>query len=140
MQGSELYPTVSQCLALSRCSVNTWRTSTFVHPHQDSVPAACRGHTAAGCPICPTSPGSAHLIEERVISHLDPRVVLLACDGHLHHWLDVVTHELPGFKHLHPNLQRRVSGDQAPSRNKVGFSRTRSLCKERGWSQDTQAF
>lgn len=50
-------------------------------------------------------PCSAHLIEERVVSHLDPCVVLLTSNDHFHHRIDVVAHELSGFIHLHSNLQ-----------------------------------
>lgn len=49
---------------------------------------------------------SGYLIEERVVSHLDPSEMLLARDVYLYYRLDVVTQELPGFKHLQPNLQR----------------------------------
>ena len=34
----------------------------------------------------------------------------MASDDHLHHWLDVVAHQLPGFKHLHSDLQGRDQG------------------------------
>lgn len=46
----------------------------------------------------------AHLIEERVVSHLGPCVELLASDDHLYHRLEVIAHELAGFKHLHLDL------------------------------------
>jgi hypothetical protein len=59
----------------------------------------------------PDMPHSAHLIEERIISHLDPCAVPMARNGHFYHWLDVVAQELSGFKHLHPNLQKEHTGD-----------------------------
>lgn len=47
----------------------------------------------------------AHLIEESIVSHLDPCFVLVASNDHLDHRLDVVAHELSGFIHLHSDLQ-----------------------------------
>lgn len=58
------------------------------------------------------APGRAHLVKDRVVSHLDACVVLLASDDHLYHWLDVVAHELSGFKHLHSDLQGRKPGNR----------------------------
>lgn len=49
---------------------------------------------------------SAYLIEESIVSHLDPRDMLLVRNVYLHYGFDVVAQELSGFKHLHPNLQR----------------------------------
>ena len=49
---------------------------------------------------------SAYLIEERIVSHLDPSEMLLICNVYLYYRFDVVAQKLSGFKHLHPDLQR----------------------------------
>lgn len=68
------------------------------------MPTSCLAHL-------PDLPCSAYLIEERVVPHLDPCVMLAAHNGHLGYGLDVVAHELSPFKHLHPNLQSKEHGD-----------------------------
>ena len=58
----------------------------------------------------PDVPCAAHLVKERVVSHLDTCLVLLASNGHPHHWFDVVAHELSGFKHFYSNLRGEHMG------------------------------
>lgn len=83
--------------------------------HDDTLvkEQACRLPARDAQPLAgslPEVPRSAHLVKERVVPHLDACLVLLACDGHLHHWFDVVAHELSGFKHLHSNLRAEHMG------------------------------
>lgn len=82
----------------------------FLHPLHfplvKSLPAASRKMPSSWLAHLPCMARSAYLIEERIVSYLDPCDMLMACNVYLHHWLDVVAQELSGFKHLYPNLQR----------------------------------
>lgn len=90
---------------IRRCSVHACHLQTF--PLGSKVASCFWGRpTCSWLPHLPEVACSAYLIEEGIVSRLDPSDVLLACNVYLHHRLDVVAQELSGFKHLQPNLQR----------------------------------
>lgn len=99
----------ARCSPLCRCSVSVCGTqeNTPVKEQAGCLPAGnaqLDGLSWPKCPIRPRRARAAHLVEERVVSHLGTCVVLMASNDHLHQWLEVVAHELAGFKHLHLDL------------------------------------
>lgn len=88
----------------SRCLINACSLQTV---HLGSKLASCfRGMPGSRLAPLPYVACSAYLIEERIVSHLDPSEMLLICNVYLYYRFDVVAQELSGFKHLHPDLQR----------------------------------